>query len=292
MMANIHSNALLYREIDDPQGDSKLSVSLRRLLRLDFVVFRPVLIALLGRPASNDGEVYAAVTALESFLVRRMVCGMQTRGYGTLALDLLKGIEAADVDSSVTAIVISTLNGPVGSPTEWPSDEVFGSKWKSGRFYGWFRRDRVLIMLLAIEEYLQKAATKSEPVLKFDFSKLTIEHIMPQSWMEHWPLPLDGDVGHREAAIQGIGNLTLVSGKLNPALSNSAWHIPGAENCKRAGLSSHSNLMLNKKILEGYPTEWDEKTINRRASELLSIAKYIWPSAEQLGFKFEVRRLI
>ena len=48
-------------------------------------------------------------------------------------------------------------------------------------------------------------------------NNLHIEHVMPQTWRPHWPLPDDADdeaSAHRDRVIHTIGNLTLVNGRL------------------------------------------------------------------------------
>jgi hypothetical protein len=282
LMQGIRDAAERYRRIDQPTGSSETARIFRRLGRLEVVVFRPVLMALMGRPATDEKDLDTGARALESFLLRRMICGMQTRGYGSLAIELLKAIAAAPHAEGAAPRIIEMLSGPVGSPSEWPDDDVFAHNWKTRRFYGYFRRDRVAMILQAIEEHYQRLATKAEPIISFDFDKLQIEHIMPQSWSANWPLSDGVDVISREAAIQNIGNLSLVSKKLNPSLSNSEWHIEGSDQCKRAGLATHSNLELNKRILAAHPFSWNEKAIERRAETLFGAATEIWPSADRL----------
>jgi hypothetical protein len=80
---------------------------------------------------------------------------------------------------------------------------------------------------------------------------LTIEHVMPQGWEAHWPLPAghtEEDMEARSRLVQTMGNLTLVNNRLNPALSNAAWPI------KKAGIADHSVLFLNKDILTRTPS--------------------------------------
>jgi hypothetical protein len=264
--------------VDGPKGDTPLDKILRRLNRMDFVVFRPVLMSLMGRPGSDEADQELGSRAVESYLVRRMVCDMQTRGYGTLALDLVRAVQSVPAHEPAAPALVARLSE---SPGEWPDDATFKHNWRTRRFYGWFRRDRVAMLLQAIEELYQAEATKAEPVLKFDYSKLTIEHIMPQSWAANWPLPAGTDIVERETLVQNIGNLTLVSKKLNPSLSNSAWLVEGSDSCKRAGLAAHSDLKLNKRLLADH-LAWDEKSIRIRADSLFEAAASIWPAAESL----------
>ena len=85
----------------------------------------------------------------------------------------------------------------------------------------------------------------------------------------------------RSLYLQSIGNLTLVTGKLNSKMSNN----PFAE--KRAALAENSVLMLNKEICEH--NTWDTKQIQDRASELVTIFCKIWPSAEDFAKDFPYR---
>lgn len=278
LMQEIKAASENYHLLDQPQGKGDLTAILKRLNRLDFIAFRPVLMAVISSVSNDEHEIQLAASALESFLVRRMVCDMQTRAYGTLAVDLIRSLP---VEGS-TSPLLSIIQGLEESLGGWPDDDAFRRNWTTRRFYGWFRRERVLVLLQAIEERLRDVASKSEPVLEFDFSKLTIEHIMPQSWAAHWPLPEGVSLEERETLIQNIGNLTLVSDKLNPHLSNSAWTIEGASVCKRSALDEHSDLKLNKRLLADHPDKWDEAGIRTRADALFEHARIIWPSASAL----------
>jgi hypothetical protein len=86
---------------------------------------------------------------------------------------------------------------------------------------------------------------------------LTVEHILPRDWIEHWPLP-DGARGltmeelwtadandplaaatrARNVALQTFGNLTILTQALNSAASNSAWAA------KKPELLRHSLLPI------------------------------------------------
>lgn len=79
----------------------------------------------------------------------------------------------------------------------------------------------------------------------------------------------------RERALHSIGNLTLVNGRLNPALSNGPWAT------KRELLAEHTVLYLNKDLLIGYADrDWDETTINERGKKLAARAKLVWPAPD------------
>ncbi|OXJ08212.1 DUF262 domain-containing protein [Burkholderia sp. AU6039] len=273
LMSGIHADALRYLRISDPQGSSRFDEFLRRLRALDVVVFHPLLLALLGRPGITDSNLDEAAIVLESYLVRRMICGYQTRGYGGLVTSLMLSLQVANDGD-----VVTVLRRDLAVGDGWPSDSEFKREWLNRKFYGMFRRDRVVMILRAIEEAYQHRNSRAEPVLSFNFAKLEIEHIMPQNWVEHWPLKAGESLDERARVIQGIGNLTLVSQKLNGSLSNAPWNkLPGNDvKTKRDALEEHSKLELNRLPLKTY-VDWDEKAIAKRAEVLFEEARAIWP---------------
>jgi hypothetical protein len=277
LMSDIHADATRYQRIEDASGATRFDEFLRRLAVLDVIVFHPLILAIMGRPGITPAELDEVGIALESYLVRRMVCGFQTRGYGTLALSLTKQLNMFD-GHSVSPVVKQYLVDESKS-NAWPSDAVFHEEWVHRRFYKTLRRERVIMLLQAIEEeYQRQASPKTEPILKFDFSQLTIEHVLPQNWAEHWPLDTGESVEQRDQILHGIGNLTLVSGQLNPALSNAPW-LPSSHSngkCKRTALEEHSKLELNRLLLKTHD-QWDKTAIPLRAEELFKQARAIWP---------------
>ncbi len=60
-----------------------------------------------------------------------------------------------------------------------------------------------------------------------------IEHVMPRKWHSHWPLPERAREADRDRIVHTLGNLTLLTGKLNSKVSNGPWIGKGG---KREGL--------------------------------------------------------
>lgn len=276
LMASIHADALRFEKIDRPTGNRRFELFLERMKRLNIVVFYPLLLEVMALAETDAGDADAFGEILESYLVRRLIGGGQTRSYGSLALAILKAIKAQN-SQPASATLHEVLTSLTGSD-EWPSDEAFRHSWNVRQFYGYFKRDRVLMVLQALEHRYQSRNGKAEPLMSFDWSQLQIEHIMPQSWEAYWPLPDDTAVEQRKANIQRIGNLTLVSKKLNPSLSNGPWLDLDAEKIgKRSGLHAHTMLMINRKLLDAYSEEWSDEAIGARSEQLFTDAKEIWP---------------
>jgi hypothetical protein len=101
----------------------------------------------------------------------------------------------------------------------------------------------------------------------------TIEHVMPQSWQSNWPLPAGVSELERDRLVQTLGNLTLLSTKLNSSVSNGPWLGAGG---KRAALNEKDVLLLNNKVQVAGKDGWSEELIRARTEELTSMILDIW----------------
>jgi hypothetical protein len=108
---------------------------------------------------------------------------------------------------------------------------------------------------------------------RVDRGNYTIEHVLPQTWQTHWPVSSDDpQVGAtRNHLLHTIGNLTLVTDKLNPKLSNGAWAD------KRKAIAAHSVLRLNHELLATASEGWAEEQILARSARLADVVNGIWP---------------
>lgn len=280
LMKDIAADAERYVRIDGATGADRFSTFLRRLKTFDFVVFQPVLMALMGRSGSDQGDLDTIGRMLEAWLLRRMICNEDTRGYGTAAVVMLEALAQIPAGSPAAPTFKELLTAPGG--LGFPSDDAFSAAWRARPFYGYYRRERVVMILRAIEEAHQTASALAEPIIQFNFDKLTVEHVLPQSWELHWPLEPELDRSVRDSLVHTIGNLTLVTGKLNPSLSNAAWldKSDGKKvvRGKRSGLDDHSVLRMNAKLVSDHPERWDEASIRKRTDDLLMTALTIWPT--------------
>ena len=242
----------------------------------------PVLLWLFSSKISDE-QRSRAVLALESYLVRRMVCRMTTKNYNVLFLRLIDLLEKAG-PAHAGETVVEHLARQTAYANLWPDDHALRDAFLSLPLYHSLTKARLRLILEAIEERIRvnmSSMTESQAVPR----NLTVEHVMPQKWESNYPLPTnEGDVekaveirDNRNRIIHTIGNLTLVTGSLNPKMSNGPWEV------KRKELHEHSTLFLNKDLLDQAPNCWDEETIARRADRMLELAAQVWPSAVQMS---------
>jgi hypothetical protein len=237
----------------------------RHLGVLDTTTVLPVALLLYSTDGITAEGRQRALQALESWLIRRMICGYTTRGYNRLVGDLLK--EANADPSAAPATVVAFLKSSDATSAVWPSDAEVTRALVDRDLYGWVNQRRIVMLLSTVEMELRRS-NKVEDIYSLP-SNLTIEHIMPQSWADHWPLADPDDQESRDRRINRIGNLTLTSGPLNSSLSNSAWDT------KRPALAQHSLLLLNQRIT-AHGT-WDDAMIDERGEELAETICRLWP---------------
>ena len=257
----------VYRDVEEIRR-TDIAKFLERRNVMNVGVVTPLLLWLLS---ANLPAVTLAncVKALERFLVRRVVCGYSARSYGELfvgLIDKLAGHPAGNADR----VLVSHLREQTAQAYLWSGDDELRDRFITAPLYQYLTRGRLRIVLEGIEAELRTNKAESGEVP----GNLHIEHVMPQTWLPHWPLPDDADeedVANRDRIIHTIGNLTLVNGRLNSSLSNAPW------DSKRKTLSDHSVLFLNKRLVNKGPTDWDEKAIKKRGKWLHKRAVEVWP---------------
>ncbi len=151
--------------------------------------------------------------------------------------------------------------------SRWPNDTEFKQGWMNNGLYRSLPQQRIRMILEASEKQQQSPLSEAYVV----FKSPTIEHLLPQGWQAHWPLPEDVDKDQatkdREQLVHTIGNLTLLSGKLNTLISNGSWDK------KLQHILEHSMSNINKQL----PAVWDEEAIRQRSTVLFEDAILIWP---------------
>ena len=228
-------------------------------------VITPVLLLLLS--AERRPRI-GAFRALESFLIRRMVCRQTTKDYNRLALDLATRLRKDGLEEADSAVA-HFLKEQTAYSREWPSDETVAGSLESSPLYRLLTRGRLRLVLEGIESCLRSPKAEHSEVPR----SLTIEHLMPISWEANWPLPdgVDEEPAkeYRNRIVHTIGNLTLVNQKLNSSLSNTPWES------KLNGLMEFSVMTLNRQLRD-HP-QWTEEAIRVRSRQMAELIAECWP---------------
>lgn len=275
-LARIESYSKVFRWFYEPHRieDTRPSLArfLRRLRSLDTSTVQPLLLYLLTEAADRvaPGELDAILAHIESFLVRSWICGRPSKNYNRIFTALLAALRSAPSIDGAT--VAGRLQGIKGD-NAWPDDAAFERAWMEEPAYQNLHTGGVQMVLGAIHE--QMLTSKQERVTIA--GALTVEHVLPQSWHEHWPLPDDEartpdetlELTHRrDRLLQTFGNLTLLTQPLNSSVSNG----PFAQ--KREEYVAQALLRLNTWFYN--VTTWDEDAIRARGKALFELARAIW----------------
>lgn len=270
-----------FRRLIQPQKDDPVFAIADFLLRFDISTTYPMLLVLLeaNLPPSEWQQV---AVILESYLLRRSVCGLPTNNYNRIFLTLTRQLQR---EAPSAALIRRHLSESLSESIVWPSNETFLEAWLTRPVYLEVPRPRIVHILSRLNDSYR--TNKMERILVE--GDLTIEHILPRAWIENWPLS-DGAVGmtadelasaeteapraaatsRRSTLLQTFGNLTLLTQELNSTASNAPWQK------KRSDLIASSLLPINAQLHA--LDRWDEAAIEKRSRELFARALTIWPA--------------
>ena len=288
LMSEIADYAALFRSIDEGETSGRWGDMTRRLGVMKLVAFMPLIMEAMAAHGNDEDYLQDFATSLESYHVRRMFSASSTRGYGTLVVQLLDEVfpEAATSpdDDHVQPVTLTRALAHREGSLAWPSDTEFKHAWTTLPLYR-SNKKRVSMVLQALEGSLLDANGFGEPVVSRDWSKTQIEHILPKAWQDHYPLAEDTEEArlHREACLDRVGNLTLITGKMNQSYKNAAW--TGSDDDgddrklwgKRRHLQKHSGLNLNLSLLDHASDTWSESDVLKRSNRLFEHALSLWP---------------
>jgi hypothetical protein len=128
------------------------------------------------------------------------------------------------------------------------------------------------MILEALEDHSRgwKSGETSKSGMRMKRGTFAIEHIMPQRWQSNWPIANYSEE-EREFLIQTIGNLTLLTSKLNGSVSNGPWSSKSGE------LTKHDVLLMNSQVREQGSMGWNEDLIKVRTASIVQSLIDIWP---------------
>ena len=284
----LREHAATYRAMEEQEPNTAFA-PLTNVLRIwDMSTFHPLILWINAQPIEEDDKSIL-FNATVSYIVRREICGLTTKNYNKVVIGIIRNVREQNDPVSAFFQHLSGLTGDVSRmPTDIEVEKSFATRGVYGRWvYGGIPTRRLRYILQEIE-YAKR--TKFHETMKSS-ENLEIEHIMPQSWAEYWPLSngltapcestweavnnghsLDDEtktlIDERQQVVSTFGNLTLLTKPLNAGIRNAAWEI------KRQRLADDSLLILNREITNH--EIWDEAVIEQRATDLAKVANSIW----------------
>ncbi len=245
------------------ERDASVRESLLRLNRMETTTAYPFLLALYD--AREQGKIsreefLTALADLENYVVRRFLVGEPTN-YLTKMFPLLwSEIDPTDFAESLRRV----LTGK-----NYPSDDRISRSAAIEPLYDRSApgREKVRLLYESIERHLWAGAGGHASL----DGPGTIEHIMPQSLDSRWRAELGPNWEETYGDyLNTLGNLTLVTGEWNSALSNSPFQE------KKEKLKDNA-LRLNSQYFD-LVGQWNDAAIRQRAAYLIRQILEIWPA--------------
>jgi uncharacterized protein with ParB-like and HNH nuclease domain len=280
LLRQVHSASKVYEEYtlgaEKTEGNvTSLELFSYRMSVLDTDSIKPLVLVLVDPelPPIGVEQLSIALNAVESYLIRRMIMSATTKNYNIFFTLLIAELRKHGRENAGT-VVTEFLRSQNADFRYWPDDEQIRVELLTMPI---FRKGRRLRMILeALEDHRRgliaesKNATGEQRVIR---GKLTLEHVLPQTWETNWPLLNDETEQSRRSMVHVLGNMTLLTQKLNSKVSNGAWL--GKEG-KAAALRQQSTLLLNRDLTEDSSQQWTTNAIAERTRELTESLLAVW----------------
>jgi uncharacterized protein with ParB-like and HNH nuclease domain len=244
------------------------------LNKLDITVAYPFLLEVFHdyykNKVINDDCLLSILLIIESFLVRRLVCEVPPNALNKIFMTLGRDIKNFDDYKEKYIDVLKYILSQKRSSQRFPSDEEVKEKMLLKNLYNMNSKNNMHI-LERLENFRNKEVIDLQKLLAE--SKLTIEHIMPQTLSNTWRKELGVDYENIYLKyLHTIGNLTLTA--YNGEMSNKSF----SEKKSIEGGFLHSKLYLNEFIKN--QSTWNDAIIEERANILIKKSLQIWQSCQ------------
>jgi hypothetical protein len=285
LLAQLHRAGRQYRGFVSAAGQftgpiDRLGLFAYRTGVMESEVVKPLVLFLLDpdEAAIPDDQLTKALEVVEGWLVRRMLVRASTKSYTQVFAELIAHVRKSGRQSAGDVIENHLAHQP-GTNWYWPDNGEVRAELQTLAAYRRLSRARLRMALEAIEDHERgwrgpDTGLGGERVAR---SQYQIEHIMPRRWQVHWTLPESQTAADRDAILDTIGNLTLLTRRLNSKVSNGPW---SGQSGKHVALQSHDVFMLNRQLLEQAKDGWDDEHIRARTEQLINVITEIWPVPE------------
>ncbi len=263
LVKEVNTYATTFMNYFDPDARLKAIPSTPGMERMSLLMFSMdcvtllpyVLYILVNNP--NTQQQNDLFGAIESYMMRRIICHSDTRNYNNMFYDSLltnKVLTKSDF--------IAYINKQSGTTLKYPSDtevkdaidtQVLVNKQNTGILY-------------MLESRIRPSASATKLL---GLNSYSLEHLMPKKWQITWPAVTQAVADLRNDALYTLGNLAIIPMKLNTSISNGVWadKLNGKGN-KPGLISCASGLVTLTPYLS--LSNWDENEIQKRANDLYS----------------------
>lgn len=284
-LADFSRYADVFKKCESAVDQKLKSSDIVRVIRdFDVSTAIPLLLFLRLEAELTPEQLGECQNVMQSYIVRRAFLGEETKEYNKMFLEVVGDISTRRGDDVLPALTAKLLMGR-GTTRAWPSDRLVIDAALRKPIYKDLKQPALRVILERLELGLRGKKSEDEEMA----DGLQIEHVMPQKWWTHWQLngqtlkrdisdwwtmpteeekPLVQGARARSAAIQTLGNLSLLNKYANPAASNGSFGLKLTE-------YGHSVLRLNRYFDK--VEQWDETAIATRSQELAELFCKLYP---------------
>lgn len=232
---------------------------------MDFTTVIPYALKIWQRVESEQ-ERNKIFDIIESYLMRRLVCRSETRGYYNLFSDTLLNEEYLSAKRLMEYFISREGEEKSESPDDAAIEVAVNTRQRTNK-----QNASILYML---ESRLRSDVNATKLM---GFKQYSLEHLLPKKWRAMWGVLNDEEAcKRRDRILQTIGNMAIIPDGLNASISNSAWAEKlagrgvkkGLKHCA-SGLATMDEYLKLKK--------WDEEEILKRAAQLTVWINEQWP---------------
>lgn len=252
-------------------ANPKRNALLNDLRILDITVANPLLLAFYRaaqgeNAAVSDEALTRLVGALESYLMRRAICGQATNSLNKLFPSIIAKLEALPEGIDYEQAFYALLEIEAGTSRCFPDDAEFVAELKTKNVYS-FKKCMFLL------NKLENSIHPKNP-MNFFTGCYSIEHIMPQNALAHdeWVKALGGSEeapAAHASLVHRLGNLTVTA--YNSELSDGTFEAK-----KTRMIGGYDNDVISLSADVATKECWNPEEIERRGALLAEKAVAIW----------------
>ena len=233
------------------------------MFALDFTVMLPyVLYVLMAAEHEEQNKIFDYI---ETFMMRRTIARLETRGYNGLFNDGLitnKVLTAEELRLYVDKDKDTTYRAA-------RQEDI-----KHGVMNIVYINRQALGFLYMLESRLR--SDKMAATQLYGIGNYSLEHLLPKKWRQYWTIPDDEEIAKQtDIQLYTLGNLAIIPGALNTSISNSPWPVKLTGKGNKEGLLKYAKGLVT---LDEYLTlpEWNLDSIKKRANKLYQQILFVW----------------
>lgn len=217
---------------------------------------------LLGLLAKTDKKIIKDIsTLIKKFLFRYTTCNLNPNVFAEIFINRASKLRSGEKSDEIGELrkMIKKYN---------PKDEDFENKFIT---LNTSKEKLQKYILSEIENSLSKTGIDEKVIAK----SITIEHVLPKNPDKSWATVYDLDNKEHKDYVNRIGNLTLLSRKINPKLGNKSFEEKATN---KEGYENSEMKLTQQLVKDYYPKyiKWDKNAVEQRQKDLAKVAVKIW----------------